>query len=177
MPTPAENAKDQRDLMALGLSKADALEVLELRSRIVHQSTPVDYPTLKDKIRAEKKFRTDRYAAFARLYEIAQAAGQAAGQDHRPEPMVVKDMQTGYVYPPVMDGVCGFAWVTVRPANSSFALWAKKERGWSKAYGGGMQLWVSAFGQSYERKMAYARGFAKILNQAGLDAIPGGRLD
>jgi hypothetical protein len=136
-----------------------------------------EFPTLKDKIRAEKKNRQDRYDAFARLYELADENGKDRAEVVRPEPMIVKDEMTGHVYPPVMDGVCGFAWVTVRPANSSFARWAKDKHGWDRAYNGGMQLWVHGYGQSYERKLAYAEGFASVLRLAGIRASASGRLD
>ena len=80
-------------------------------------------------------------------------------------------------YAPVMDGVCGFAWVVVRPAGSSFGRWLRKERGHSLAYGGGVSIWVGSFGQSYERKYAYARAFAGVLEEAGIEAYAQSRLD
>jgi alpha-beta hydrolase superfamily lysophospholipase len=73
--------------------------------------------------------------------------------------------------------VCGFAWVTLRPANSSFAIWAKKNRDWKPAYGGGMQLWVSAYNQSMKRKEAYATAFANVLYASGIKAYAGSRMD
>jgi hypothetical protein len=64
----------------------------------------------------------------------------------------------------VPQGVCGFAWISVRPGNCGFAHWLKKQ-GLSKgrAYGGGVQIWVSQYGQSYELKMAYAQAAADVL--------------
>jgi hypothetical protein len=99
-----------------------------------------------------------------------------AGAAIVPRPMIVQD-GTGHVYEPVMDGVCGFASVTVFPGTSSFARWASKNAGWRKAYGGGMQLWVGQFNQSMTRKEAYARAFAQVLRDGGFDARSGSLMD
>ena len=80
---------------------------------------------------------------------------------------------------------CGFAWINVKPGNCSFAIWLKKTKGASAAHGGGVQLWVSKFGQSHSKKKAYARAFAdKLENELILSQIapnmtvyPGSRLD
>jgi hypothetical protein len=77
----------------------------------------------------------------------------------------------------VADGVCGFAWITVHPANCSFAIWAKKNDGWRAAYGGGMQKWVSQFNQSMQRKEAYAAAYAGVLASHGIKAYSGSRMD
>lgn len=111
------------------------------------------------------------------LYAKAHEAGMAAGKAALPTPMIVRDEMTDHVYPPVMDGVCGFAWVTIRPANSPFARWLKQRGLGHKGYHGGWEYWVSGFGQSYERKYAYARAFSKVLGEAGIKAYAGGRLD
>jgi hypothetical protein len=59
-----------------------------------------------------------------------------------------------------MDGVCGFAWVVVKPATSSFAKWLKKT-GWAdKAYGGGLSIWIGGYNQSMTRKEAHAAAMA-----------------
>ena len=80
---------------------------------------------------------------------------------------------------------CGFAWVTVRPGNCSFAIWLKKNKGARAGYNGGVQIWISKFGQSHDKKKAYARAFAdKLENELILSQIapsmtvnPGSRLD
>jgi hypothetical protein len=77
----------------------------------------------------------------------------------------------------VPDGVCGFAWVKVRPGNCSFALWLKKHKGGRTDYYGGIVLWVSAYNQSMEKKLAYARAFAGVVKEAGVDAYADYRLD
>ncbi len=77
----------------------------------------------------------------------------------------------------VADGVCGFAWIKIRPANSSFALWAKKAGIAKPAYGGGLQIWVSGYGQSMQKKEAYAAAYAKVLSEAGIKAHSESRMD
>lgn len=119
------------------------------------------------------------------LFDKAHAAGMDAGEKARPRPMVVVQREHPFDdsspiikrYPPVMDGLCGFAWVNVRPGNSSFANWLRKSGRGHKGYHGGWEYWVGAFNQSYERKMAYAHAFAEILREAGIKAYAGGRLD
>lgn len=119
------------------------------------------------------------------LHEKADAAGKEAAAAKVPEPMHVVqranplDDSSPVVkrYEPVMGGVCGFAWVTVRPGNSRFANWLKKNKGARRGYYGGTELWISGYQQSYERKMAYATAYADVLREVGIEAYPGGRLD
>lgn len=119
------------------------------------------------------------------LHEKAHAAGMAAGNAHQPEPMIVvqhadpldDSSPVVRVYEPVWDGVCGFGWVTVRPGNSSYARWLRENTRAFRSEEGGVRLRVSRFGQSYEKKMAYAGAYAKVLQEAGINALADGRLD
>jgi hypothetical protein len=111
-------------------------------------------------------------AAFAKAVE----AGLAAGNANKPTPMVVNEMlgMSSVVkqsfYEP--EGMCGFAWVNVSPGNSPFANWLKKNGHARKAYGGGVDIWISDFGQSVERKEACASAMAKVLQvELGLSSI------
>ncbi|MCK5548163.1 MAG: hypothetical protein KAI64_04060, partial [Thermoplasmata archaeon] len=117
------------------------------------------------------------------------AAGQAAGENAVPRPMVVSEVNPVNDEPNgrqwfVGEGVCGFAWVNVRPGTSSFARWLKKE-GLARRdnYLGGVTVNVPQFNQSYERKMAFASAFAgvlqsaDVLTSAGVTAYASGRLD
>jgi hypothetical protein len=149
-------------------------------------TTTPEYGSLREKIAAEKEARLARYAEFERIYALANVAGYEAAGAVVPVPMHVVqranplDDNSPIVkrYETVMDGVCGFAWVTVRPANCSFAIWAKKNKGWRTAYNGGVQLWVSDFDQSMTRKEAYASAFATVLRENGIErAYPGSRMD
>jgi hypothetical protein len=119
------------------------------------------------------------------LFSVAHDAGMLAGNNAVPVPMHVVQRANPFDdsspiikrYEPVMDGVCGFAWITVRPGNGSFARYLKDSKGCRKGYHGGVELWVRDFNQSLERKMAYARAFADVLIAAGVNAIPGSRMD
>ena len=135
------------------------------------------YASLREKIAAESAARRQRYTEFESLYNRAHEAGMAAGNATTPRPMVVSESRSGQSWY-VEDGLCGFAWVTVFPGNSSFAHWLKKNKDARKEYGGGVcAKWVSEFNQSVARKEAYAHAFAKVLREAGIKAYSGSRLD
>lgn len=122
------------------------------------------------------------------LYDKAHAAGIAAFHAAKPTPMVVGEAKglfgneidyskkTYYV----ADGVCGFAWINVRPARGSFVAFCKENKLGHNGYYGGYDVSLkgeAAMSQSYERKMEYARAFAAVLKEAGLTAYAEGRLD
>lgn len=136
----------------------------------------MEFLSLREKIAHENKARATRYAGFQELHEKARAAGIQAGADCAPIPMAVIDQLHGQIWR-VDDGACGFAWVTVRPGNCPFANWAKKNGIMSRAWDGGVQLWVSEFGQSVDRKSAFASAYARVLTDAGIRAYAGSRLD
>jgi hypothetical protein len=133
------------------------------------------FNTLKEKIAFEKQARMQRYDNYADIVSKAIEAGLQAGKEAMPIPMYAIDQ--GIPIDRIDDGACGFAWITVKPANSSFAIWAKKQEIMRSAYGGGVQYWVSHFGQSVARKAAFAGAFAKVLRDNGINAIAGDRLD
>ena len=117
------------------------------------------------------------------LHSKAHAAGMAAGGAHTPRPMGVvaadifgKPLPGAHVEV-VESGVCGFAWVTF-PGNTSFGRAMKAAGLARKRYEGGLCVWVGEFGQSMERKEAYARAYAAVLREAGIaDAYAGSRMD
>ena len=104
-------------------------------------------------------------------FQMAHVKGMEAAKACTPTPMIVgtaiglsdkidPNKKTYYV----PQGVCGFAWVNIRPATSALAKFAKKELGWSyNSYDKAMQKWVSDFGQSMELKEAYAHAYAAEL--------------
>lgn len=122
-------------------------------------------------------------ANFEALWSKAYAAGLQAGQNAIPTPMIVREgnldgsAKAGGKSWYVSEGPCGFAWVTVRPGNCAFANWAKKKGLMSRAYGGGVQYWVGEFNQSIARKEAFAYAAADVLQEAGIKAYGGSRLD
>lgn len=112
---------------------------------------------------------------FRELVAAAHAAGTRAGVACKPTPMTVIGMR-GERYR-VEDGPCGFASIHFK-GNTAFGRWAKRE-GLAKrdSYRGGLYVWVNDFGQSYERKRAYANAFADVLIAGGIAAFTHARLD
>lgn len=135
------------------------------------------------KINAERK--GDKATDFQKIYNEAQRAGIIAAGKKIPTPMVVEEhenMLDGNSKVKntwqVNDGVCGFAWITIKPANSAFAKWLMEKNLARKAsYGSGVLIWVYQYGQSYERKAAYAGAFAGVLQKYGINAQMGCRED
>lgn len=146
----------------------------------------------KEMIAAKADEKADRENGFAKLMDEAHAAGLAALSVCVPTPMVVQahsnplndssPVEKQWFVPA---GPCGFAWVNVRPATSSFARWLVKtygERGNGafgvhKAYRGGLDIWVREGGQSIQLKEAYANAFAEVLSKAGIKAYSASRMD
>jgi len=128
---------------------------------------------------ARKILANAKEPLFREAWVAAVAAGRAAGNGIRPTPMVVTEHanpmddnsraeRSWYV----SEGACGFAWVTVRPGNSAFANWLKKNGYARPAYGGGVQIWISDYNQSVDRKEAHASAMAKVLREKlGIDSI------
>jgi hypothetical protein len=114
---------------------------------------------------------------FAALWDKAWSAGVVAARGTVPNPMVVTDALTGYTYPPILDGACGFAWVKIKPGNSPFANWLKKNGKARPAYNGGVDIWISDYNQSVARKEAHAGAMAKVFQDAGINAFADSRLD
>lgn len=121
---------------------------------------------------------------FQALWAEADAAGQAAAEALTPRPMYVGTAKSLFddsfdttqpVYY-VSEGVCGFAWVWFK-GNTAFGRWAKNAGLASKGYPTGLQLWVRGYGQSMQRKEAYARAFAEVLRNAGIKAYAESRMD
>lgn len=120
----------------------------------------------------------------ATLFATAHNAGNAAVQSATVTPMIVTQCQNPLddSSKPVRqyfveDGVCGFASIIVKPANSSFARYLKLHHRAHKSYYGGVSLPVREFNQSLQKKEAYAYAFAQVLNQAGISAYVDSRMD
>jgi hypothetical protein len=111
---------------------------------------------------------------FPRLWDLAHKAGLMAAEKAYVEPMVVSDGRKQYF---VESGVCGFASVIVTPGTCSFAKWIKENKDCRKSYYGGIEYWVHLFGQSMTRKENYAYGFAKVLQEFGINARVTSRMD
>lgn len=121
---------------------------------------------------------------YAAIYAEAHRAGMAAGQACNPTPMIVQQhANMANDNSPVVKsyfvegGVCGFASIIINPGTCGFARWAKKEKLADKHYYGGMAIWVGEFGQSMQRKEAYASAFAAVLNKHGIKSYATSRMD
>jgi hypothetical protein len=77
----------------------------------------------------------------------------------------------------VNDGVCGFASVIIKPANSKFAKFLVANGLARKAYAGGVSMSIHDFNQSLTKKEAYADAFAKVLRDNGINAWAESRMD
>jgi len=75
---------------------------------------------------------------------------------------------------------CGFAWVNIYKIKGNTKLGrAMKQAGYEKSYDGSLQIYNPAGygGQSMDVKEAGARAAAKVFEQYGFTAYPGGRAD
>ena len=118
------------------------------------------------------------------IYAQANDKGNAAVQMTTVAPMVVQQRENPlnddsrllreYF---VSDGVCGFASVTVKPANSKFAKYLVANGLGRKGYGGGVCMSIRQFNQSLQKKEAYAYAFASVLNEHGIKAYAESRMD
>lgn len=129
---------------------------------------------------------TSRNVEFETLWARADKAGREAVAAMTPVPMLVGSAKSlfsnelDYSKPVeyVADGVCGFAWVMVRPGTSAFARWLKATgRAHADSYRGGVSVWVSDYNQSMQRKEAYARAMARVFADAGVRAYADSRMD
>ena len=125
----------------------------------------------------------------AQLFDQAHSAGMQAAEKRNPTPMVVNDPSTGERYH-VPSGVCGFASVIIKPARGKFVNFLKhhfeptmsgslvrRTHYCHKHYYGGLELSCFLFGQSLEKKEAYCRAFALVLNGSGLSASCHSQMD
>lgn len=155
------NKKDYRKIV---ISKEEASKIIEEANR--NRKSP-----------AKKDFQ--------KIYDEAYKAGMEAGEKCNPTPMIVQQhknmaddnspIEQQWM---VKGGVCGFAWINVKPATQAFAKWLKyKEIVKGVAYEGGYSIWVHEFGQSMEQKIAFASAFAEVLSRYRINCYVGSRLD
>ena len=122
---------------------------------------------------------------FQALWSEATAAGMQALAAATPVPMIVQqhtnmldDASPVKKQWFVEGGVCGFAWVNIKPGTSAFARWlVKMSYARSDSYYGGVSYWVTDGGQSMQRKEAYAQATAEELRKHGIKAQAMSRID
>ena len=124
---------------------------------------------------------------YTKIMAEAHVAGMVAGNGKVATPMTLVesdlfDNQIGKTYH-VSEGPCGFAWiVTHEHGNGTFVKYLKSlsddmSVGHKYHYGGYYVKWVGEFGQSIEKKEAYADAYAAILKGYGIKAFSRSRLD
>ena len=99
-------------------------------------------------------------------HQVAWEASHQAGKE------AAKKMGEG--------GLCGFAWIIVKPGTSSFARWlVKTDRGSSDRYYGGVHIGITEYGQFLGQNEEYANSFARELQKyyPSLDISPMTKLD
>lgn len=129
---------------------------------------------------------------FQAICDKADSAGKTAVGCLKVVPMTVGQEtsmfsnEIDYTKPTyyVEDGMCGFAWVDVFPANKGNTKAGKEERIILKSTGFNLndytktyQFWISDYNQSVQKKETYARAYAEVLRENGLKAYGGSRLD
>ena len=125
----------------------------------------------------------EKNAGFVEIWNSAKAAGIAAGEAVEVAPMVVVAADIfnrpvpGATRHVVEGGPCGFAGVIIRPANSAFANFIKKNGIGRKSYSGGVRISIMEFGQSLARKEAMAYAMAGVMQKAGINAYGESRID
>jgi hypothetical protein len=123
------------------------------------------------------------------IWEKAVDAGWTAY--HACEPIGMQ-VRAGSVTYDVPDGVCGFAWVEfaskqIKIMNMFVKLGICEPKNKTvdnvrmnydigRKYGGGYSYWVGG-SQSMQRKEAFAKAMAQVLNDAGIRCYSGSRLD
>lgn len=128
--------------------------------------------------------KKNRNLVWETIYHAAQAKGCLAAAKTGPAPMLVQQHEN------MMDdsspvakqwlvpgGVCGFAWVVVRPGTSSFARWLVKHDHARPHDYGGVSIWIGGYGQSMEKKEAHASAMAAYLCRVGIKAHAQSRMD
>ena len=118
------------------------------------------------------------------IFTAADRAGKKAVEGLKVTPMnVVQHANPGDDNSPVVkswhvpDGVCGFAYVIIKPATCRFVHFLKEGGTGYKHYYGGWSYPIHLYDQSLQKKEAYARAFAKVLNDHGIKAHVDSRMD
>jgi hypothetical protein len=140
------------------------------KSRYCYEHRAESRANFKQMCQEQAAERRDLETRFHEVYKWAERAGRDAGESVDVTPMVVVERSNPLDDSSpiknrwdVPDGVCGFAWVEVHPANCKFANFLKKYHGASKCYRGGVSISIHEYNQSLTRKSAHARAMAEVL--------------
>ncbi len=130
---------------------------------------------------AKQKAQNDK---FEQAWRFIFDCGYAAGMDVGVEPMIVSNhvnplddnsrVVNSYF---VASGVCGFGWVQFK-GNTPFGKWALATGLARKAYPTGLAIYCHYFGQSMQRKEAWAHEVARLLRlELNVEATGYSRMD
>lgn len=123
---------------------------------------------------------------FQSIWNEAQQAGVIAANKCAVVPMLVgaptsflgSELDFSKPVEYVSDGICGFAWVSVRPGTSSFAKWlVKNDYAKRDSYAGGVCIWIGDYNQSMQRKEAHADAMAEVFRKYEINAHCNSRMD
>jgi hypothetical protein len=120
--------------------------------------------------RRAEKARKERERNFARILWGAHRAGLiAVFEDFATAPLPRPGLwQNPFKHKGMVDERSGIAWIRIR-CDNPFAVWASLRVG-LYANRESVEFFVFLFNRSYERKTAYARGFAQFLTDSGIPA-------
>lgn len=129
--------------------------------------------------------KPNRDKEYSLILKEAIKAGEDAMAKCLPTPMIVQQHSNPFDDNSKVDkewfvegGVCGFAWVVVKPGTCSFARWLRKQGYTGKDYySGGVTIHANGGGQSMDRKVAWASAVAGVLQDNGIDASVRSRMD
>jgi len=167
------------DVRGAEIDKDEASEIIGL---LKEGETEAAIDLLENTEGAIKKGDSKPQIDWQEVYNKANDAGKKAAEECKPTPMVVQqranplddNSEVVKEYGPYADGVCGFAWVNIRPGNHSFCNWLKKNDIASRDnYYKGVSMWVHDYDQSMEKKRAYGIAFSKVIN----DEIDDGKIE
>ena len=126
---------------------------------------------------------TKRDRFYEQIWNDARSAGLKAGEVAHTSTMIITEADfigrpvagaRRYVEP---EGPCGCAWIIVKPGNCGFANWLKANgHARPESYAGGVNIWISDFNQSMERKEACASAMATVLKDALVSIHPNIRI-
>lgn len=125
------------------------------------------------------------------IFSKAVAAASEAWNSCRPTPMIVgqaRGLFGNEIVPGteefIADGVCGFAWVRIKPAKGKFVKFLKDNGiGRRDDYAGGWYIQSSKclnftdYSQSMARKESACAAFANVLTDHGINAWMESRMD
>lgn len=146
----------------------------------------VDAPNTEVSVTKSKRKKSLTKKQCRSVYNKAHHAGMNACKRVKPTPMIVGTPKTifgsqiDYTKPVhyVDSGICGFAWVEIKPARGNFVKWLKEHNhGYLSSYGRGYCISALTGYQSIERNEAYARAFADVLVEHGISCRVNSRLD